>query len=183
MVKAQLLKLQPIAREMRGFDVVVSQSIGAVSESSFEFVYAIREADNRATDYAGKLLATALAVCVPVAAPGVRLPISDRFRELVTQTREALLRDNKTGGDNMELFGDAGIRVRGAPIGALPEGGTTAANAANSASNDEAAYAADRQLMKDMLTVQLPEADLPTTTTTVDIPTHMMSMPGEIVVG
>lgn len=166
MVKAQLLKLHPVVREMRPFDVIVSQSIGAIGESSFEFLYAIREVDNKAADYAGRLLATGLAVCVPVRAPGERLPISAGFRELVHQTKEALRRASYPTDSRGEAYvGNEGIRVSGAPIGAIDDGDSSAQ---------------DRQLMKDMLAVQLSGFKSPASSSAVSVEGNMLTMPGKV---
>lgn len=163
-IKAQLLKAQPVEREMRAFDVVVSQSMGKLSESSFEFLYSIREADNRAADHAGRLLATALAVCVPVRKPGERMPLSEGFKELVAQSRAAeRRRDSET-----DMAGEAYVPDEQYPVG-------------NGDSDDTRVnvQGADRLALQQMLTMQLSSFHSPeiANNSALEVHGHIMSMP------
>lgn len=154
---------------MRAFDVVVSQSMGRVGESSFEFLYSIREVDNRTSDSAGKLLATALAVCVPVKQPGERMPISDSFRALAAQeaaSRRVSAPDGDVAG---EAYVEGDSTTNGGEVtGMDTEGGSPTAG-----------QPADRLMLQQMLTLQSSSFDAPDVfdNSKLEVHDHIMTLP------
>jgi acyl-CoA thioesterase FadM len=151
---------------MRAFDVVVSQSMGRVGESSFEFLYSIREVDNRTSDGAGKLLATALAVCVPVKQPGERMPISDSFRALVAQSQEAASR--RVSAPDGDVAGEAYVEGDGTTNGGEVTGRSPTAG-----------QPADRLMLQQMLTLQSSSFDAPDVfdNSKLEVHGHIMTLP------
>ena len=153
---------------MRAFDVIVSQSMGRVGDSSFEFLYSIREVDNRTVDGAGRLLATALAVCVPVKGPGERMPISDSFRALVKQSHNLARRVSVPDGDTA---GEAYVVDEGSNGGDVVE--------SQGGDDDAEGPPADRLMLKQMLSLQASNFDTPEVfdNAKLEVHGHIMTLP------
>ncbi|EDQ87320.1 uncharacterized protein MONBRDRAFT_10077 [Monosiga brevicollis MX1] len=97
-IKAQSLRFHHRLRHLfEPLEVRVSQSIGNLGNSSFEYLYSIY------CEQPGKrvLLATAVVVCVAVRAPGEKLPLPPNFRRIASAAQEArMLEDSRRRRDS-----------------------------------------------------------------------------------